>query len=290
MVVYGEPKLGKTTFGSETPAPIFVTTEDGANGLDIEQFPKADEWGALLANIRQVAEGDHKYKTLVVDTLNGAADLGAQHICKTAFNNDWGEKGFASFGKGWDTTSEEMRKLLPLLDACRDRGMMVLLLAHTGVNTVRNPIDGDYSKFQPALNRKIWGRFSAWADIILRADFEYTVAITDKKAHKGRVIGTTTRILKCSGSAAEDAGCRAGFELPDVLPFSWQAVADALGKDNETLGEVKKRWGLLPAERQAKALAHYGVRKLEDLAVGRLRQLLNHLKTIEVKSEKGVAE
>lgn len=286
VVVYGPPKLGKSTLASETPNPWFIPTSDaGIDNLPVRGCPVVRSWEEVLKYVEEVLKEKHAYQTLVMDTLGGVTELAAMHICRTMFGGDFGEKGFLSYGKGWIATSEEMKKLLALLDQCVDRGMMVFLTAHTGVQTVKNPIDGDYSKFCPDLDRKIWGRIAAWSDVILRADYEYSVIITDKKAKKGRAEGTTTRVLRCVGTAAEDAGCRAGYELPDILPMSWEALAAALGQDAQTLPEVKAKWGLFDKAQQAKAMAWIGVTDLEDAPVGKLRQLLNRLRAIEAEQE-----
>ncbi|KAF0156246.1 MAG: Uncharacterized protein FD189_1051 [Elusimicrobia bacterium] len=286
VVVYGPPKIGKTTLAADTPDPWFIPTADGGiDNLPVRGCPVVRSWEEVLKYAGEVVKEKHEHKTVVVDTLGGAVELAAHYICRTMFNNDFGEKGFLSYGKGWIATSEEIKKLLALLDQCVDRGMMVFVTAHTGVQTVKNPIDGDYSKFCPDLDRKVWGRIAAWTDVILRADFEYSMIITDKKNKRGRVEGTTTRVLRCVGTSAEDAGCRAGYELPDTLPMSWEALSEALGRDVQTLPEVKAKWGLFDKAQQAKAMAWLGIAKLEDAPVGKLRQLLNRLRAIETERE-----
>jgi hypothetical protein len=286
IVLYGPPKIGKSTLGSEADKPIFVTTEDGVDNLPVDQFPRADSWETFLANVAQVANDQHEYKTLVIDTINGAvADLAAQSVCAKQFKGDWGPKGFAQFGQGWAATSEEVKKLLPLLDACRARGMTVLMLAHTGVTNVKNPVEGDFSKYQPDLDRRVWARFAAWADIIIRADFEYSVV---EKGGKRVSIGTNTRILYCTGSQAEDAGCRVGYDLPETLPLSWSALSAALGQDNGTAKQIKELWGLMPKDEALKALKFLGLQSIDEIekaASQKAKQILNRLRVLRKESE-----
>jgi hypothetical protein len=283
VVLYGPPKIGKSTFGSGAPDAVFVTTEDGIDNVTVDRFPRAGSWDDLLANIDQVVKGEHEYKTLVLDTLNGAAELASQHVCATKFSGDWGPKGFSAFGQGWAATSEEMRRLIPLFDACRARGMIVLLLAHAGVQNVRNPIEGDFTKHAPDVDRRVWARFAAWSDVIMRADFEYFVKKADNPLGKGQAVGTSTRVLRCSGSAAEDAGTRVGFDLPETLPLSWKAFADALGQDTSTLDAVQALWNLLTKEQQTKTMAWLGVKDLSEAKSSKLRELLNRLRRLETQ-------
>ena len=177
-----------------------------------------------------------------------------------------------------------MRRLLPVLDQARARGLTVLLLAHTGVVSVKNPIDGDYQKFAPDVDRRIWARFAAWADVIGRAEFEYT--LLKKGDGPGRAVGTNVRTIHFSGSAAEDAGTRVGFELPEKLQLSWAAFADALGNDSETTGEVKRLWAVLSPDEIKSTLTWLGVRNLEDAPPSKLRQLLNRLRQLSAERAK----
>lgn len=284
IVLYGEKKIGKSSFGSEAPKPIFVTTEDGVDNIDVDQYPVPKSWEGLLANISAIAEGSHDYKTMVIDTLGGAVDLAALYVCTTQFGGDFGAKGFGSFAKGWAATSEEMRRLLPTLDTCRNKGMTVLLLAHTGIQNVKNPIDGDYQKFSPDMDKRIWSRFAAWSDIILRADYEHS--ITEKEGSK-KVVSTDTRIIYAAGSMAADAGTRVGYDLPESFPLSWQSFASALGKPNGIEEELKSRWDVLTGDEQKKTLNYLAIKSLDELNQAqsqKVKIIINKLKNKEIRS------
>jgi hypothetical protein len=286
ITLYGPPKIGKSTFASEAPNPIFVQTQDaGIDNISVDKFAIARSWEDILANIEEVLNGKHEYKTLVLDTLNGTATLASQFVCNTVFGGDWGPKGYAAYGQGITRTVIEIGKLVNLLDLCHDKGMGVIILAHTGLHAVKNPVEGDFQKYAPDVDRKIWGRLFGWPDVIMRADFLYTVIKSDNPKAKGRAIGTSTRVLHCSGTAAEDAGTRAGFELPETLPLSWQAFSDALGNDTATLTEVLELWPLLTPDQQQKSMAWLGVKKLEDAYVSKLRELLNRLRQIKADTQ-----
>jgi hypothetical protein len=290
IALYAPPKWGKTQFGASFPSPIFVTTEDGADALPVDCFATAKDWQAVIDNLTTVATGDHEYKTVVLDTLGGAVELAAIHVCNTIFGGDWGARGYSAYGQGAAATSEEIRRLLPILDQCRDRGMTVLLLSHTGLQNVKSPTTGDFQKYAPDMDRKVWGRVAKWADMIGRGDFEYVLVGEEGRR---KVKGTNTRIIHWSGSAAEDAGCRAGYELPDETLLSYPAFAEALGKGASVVEECKALWHVMDKERADKALAWLGVKKLEDADLQKLKELLNRLRALaaektEVENEEVV--
>lgn len=298
LTLYGPPGVGKSTFGADAPKPIFVTTEDGVDNLPVDQFDKAQTWTGLLDNIRQVAKEEHDYKTIVIDTFNGAVDLAAQYVCETRYGGQWtakkGDGGFLAWAQGWKATAEEMRPLLALLDDCRARGMIVLFLAHTGLQNVKHPVDGDYTKFAPDVDKFVWAKVSSWCDIVLRADYEYSI-VRDKASSKGRAVGTQTRKIFCTGSAAEDAKCRVGYELPDEFSLSWDEFHAHLGSGGATLAEVNELWPLLTDEEAKATLLWFGVDKLEDAPLTKMRQALNRLRqkqaeNMATKSEKETEE
>lgn len=288
-MAYGPHKIGKSSFGADAPSPIFVTTEDGVDNIPVDQFPKAETWQEFIANVEQVARGEHEHKALVIDTLNGAVDLAARYICSEQFSGVWapkkGTEAFLSYGNGWAATAEECRKLIVLFDACRNRGMIVLLLAHTGLQNVKNPLEGDFQKYAPDIDKRVWSVFARWADVVGRADYEYTYLKSSNPNAKGRVVSTSTRVLRFEGGAAEDVGCRVGFSLPPILPLSWSEFDAAIGNDTSTLDEVRAIWPVVPDEKRTKILAWLGVTKLEDARLAKLKEVLNQLRRIKADAD-----
>jgi len=297
ILCYGPPKIGKSTFGAGAPGCVFVPTEDGVNEIDVPQFGRAESWDQLLANLATLADEKekHEYKAAVLDTLNGAVELAAQHVCTKLFNGDWGPKGYNGYGAGVAATSEEMRKLIIALEAIRNRGLWIVLLAHTGVQTVRNPLQGEFSKYTPDIPAKVWSRFHGWCDVIVRADFEYAVLPRPgaPASAMGKATASTTRVLFAAGSAAEDAGTRVGFELPEKLPLSWGAFSSALGKDRQAVTEIKQHWNVLTAEEQKAVLTWLGIPDLDAInatPITQLRELLNRLRQLASERTPAAAE
>jgi hypothetical protein len=275
ICVYGPPKIGKSTFGAAASAPIFLATEAGVDNLDVAQTEVIRTWAEMLSAIKDTAETE--YQTVVIDTLNGLVELLAQHVCSSQFCGDMSANGFGSFGRGWASVASEISQIFAPLDAARQRGKTILLLAHTGVQSVRNPNGTDYSRFAPDMDRKVWSRVSAWVDMILRADYD-TVVKSDGK--QGKAVSAEQRILHCTGSASEDVGVRCGYDLPDRLPLSWDAVAEHLGKRGDIGKQVFDLFHGLPADEQGKALAYLGISKIDQIDSARqerVRAVLNRL-------------
>jgi hypothetical protein len=81
MALFGLDGVGKTTFASQAPSPIFVGTEAGTFQLDVARFPKASTFEELLGQLDALLLLKHDYKTVVVDTLDWLEPLIWAQVC-----------------------------------------------------------------------------------------------------------------------------------------------------------------------------------------------------------------
>lgn len=226
IVLYGPPGIGKTSFGAATVKPVFMIDdqEDGINTLkasklvdaQIPVLPPVSQWADVLGQAESLAAEDHDYKTLVVDTLGGLERLCHTFVCDRDFNGDWGEKGFASYAKGFDVSLPEWRRLLIAFDRLRnERRMMIVGLSHSIVRPFKNPIAEDYDRYIVDLHHKTWSVTSKWADMVLFAN--YYVAIDKGKRGKDRPKGKggQDRVMHTEYEAAFDAKNR--HSLPSEI-------------------------------------------------------------------------
>lgn len=235
VLLHGVEGIGKTSFGASAPSPVFLMTR-GETGLETlidnsriketPHFPEAQTWEEAIGMIRSLLEGQHEFKTLVIDTLNGLERLCHEHVCTTEFGGDWGEHGFASYGKGPEVALAAWRELLSLLDRLRvERRMSVLGLAHTKVKTFKNPEGPDFDRYTVDMHEKTWGLTHKWADVVLFATFFVTTK-KEKGSAREKGAGGKERLIYTERSAAWDAKNRLG--LPEEIQMGSTGV-DAWG-------------------------------------------------------------
>jgi len=221
-VAHGPEGAGKSTLGAYTPHPLVIQTQ-GETGLetliDSGRLPptphvECNTWHDLLTVIQQLHDEKHEYRTLVVDTLNGAERLCHEDVCRIEFKDDWGEKGFTSYQRGYEIALTPWRLFLESLDQLRlKRTMSIMLLCHTKIAPYANPEGPDYDRFTPDLHRKTWGLTHRWADAVLFLNF-YTMTEKEKTGKiKGR--GGQERIIYTTRHATYDAKNRHG--LPEEI-------------------------------------------------------------------------
>jgi hypothetical protein len=221
VLLYGTEGIGKSTWASGAPAPVYLGTEDGTAQLDVARFPEPQTWGEALQAVDTLTTQEHVYKTLVVDTLDWLEPLAWDDVCGKAGVDNIESLGY---GKGYVAALDRWRDLLARLDVLRDkRGMHVILLAHSWIKTFRNPEADDFDRYELKLHAKSAGLVKEWCDAVLFAAYETLVAEKDKRV---RGVDTGARIAHTERRAAWDAKNRYG--LPAQLPLDWSAFVEAV--------------------------------------------------------------
>jgi hypothetical protein len=225
-----------------------LTLIDAGQVPETVHFPELATWVDLLAAIDALTTEPHDYRTLVIDTLNGAERLCHEHVCQRDFGGNWGRDGFTAYMTGYDVALAEWRRFLDALDRLRaTRCMSILALAHTKITPFRNPEGADYDhRYTVDLHHKTWSLTHMRADLVLFANF---VAHVDarKGDGKSKAKGRSRRVIYTTRTAAYDAKNRHG--LPEQLDAGHSA-AEAWAKFVAALQAGKQKPLMTPADGQ----------------------------------------
>jgi hypothetical protein len=132
-----------------------------------------------------------------------------EHIIETQYAGSY-EK-FDAYGRSGQRTLPAIVELTNLLDRLRERGLAVILLAHSVVKTFKNPEGLDYPRWEPPLLKEVQEHLDRWCDAILFGKFEVIAEAQDKKARSGKAVGGQTRLLMTENHATYSAGNRLGL-------------------------------------------------------------------------------
>lgn len=221
VVVYGPEGIGKTTFAASFPDPLFIDSEGGTYHLDVARFGRPSTWQMLMEQIAWARDNASPGSTLVVDTLDWAERLCAEHVCR-----DQGLDGIeaAGYGKGYVYVKEAFAKMLDALSDVAERGVNVVCTAHACISKFEPPdSEAPYDRWSLKLNDSKRSSVAAivkeWADALLFANYKTSIEVQGGKA---RAV-SSRRVLFCNHSAAFDAKNRWG--LPNEVPFAFESVA-----------------------------------------------------------------
>lgn len=230
ILIHGPEKIGKTSFAAECPDIIFMATEDGQEAVDVMKIDVKD-YASAFQMISELYTEAHDYRAVAIDSADWLEDLLFQQVAAEANKKDISDIGY---GAGYATASTMMREFLRGLTALRDeRGMAVIMIAHSAIIRFDDPLHESYDKYTLKMHKQISPLLVEWADMILFAQQETMVMQKEKRFDKkvNRAVGSN-RVLFTAPSPSYIAGNR--YNLPDKIPLSWNAFIDAYSNSQKT--------------------------------------------------------
>jgi len=279
IVLIGEEGIGKSTFGNNSPLPIFLCSEDGLVGADFWNTPNITpmSWPQTLDFIKALINDDHPYKTLVIDTIDWIEPLLNDFICKNDNKKNIEEFGY---GKGHLLAAIEWRSFLSLLEKLRSKKNMIILInAHCQIKTFSNPIGDNYDRYEMKVSKQISSLTREWADAVLFSKYEvYTI----KEGNKAKGYSDSKRVVFTNKSVAWDAKNRYG--MPEKLPLDFNDVIQAIENGQpdtensviEEINDIMKNSTIIKTE-EKEAIKKYI--KENSKNISNLRRMLNRVRT-----------
>lgn len=223
VVIYGPEGIGKSTFASKFPDPVFIDTEGSTKDMNVSRFEKASSWQMLLDQCTYVRDNPSVCRTLVVDTIDWAEQMCVKQICDN-YNKD-GIESFG-YGNGYVYVKEEFGRFLNLLSEVVDVGVNVVLTAHAQIRKFELPDEmGAYDRWELKLGKKTSSQTSPivkeWADMLLFANYKIYSVAADKDGKKHKAQGGR-RVMYTSHHPCWDAKNRYG--LPDECDFDYSVI------------------------------------------------------------------
>ena len=232
-VLYGPEGIGKTTFASQFPDPVFCDTEGGSHHIDVARAPTPSSWTMLLETVRYFIASPMACKTFVLDTADWAERMCVKHVCDQYKQQS--VEGFG-YGKGYVYVYEEFGKLLDLLTELINKGVNVVVTAHAQLKKFEQPDEmGSYDRYELKLGKKtgahVADMLKEWCDLLLFINYKTLVINVDGQgATKGKNKAQGgKRVMYTTHTPSWDAKNRHG--LPDELLFEYSAIAQLFTAD-----------------------------------------------------------
>lgn len=212
VLVYGAPKVGKTSFAAKFKKNLLCAFEMGYNAIDgiyAQPIQKWSEFKLLLRQLEQPAAKE-KFDTITIDTASIAYDLCEQFVCA---QNSVQKISDIPWGQGYAQVKSEFEASLRRITML---GYGLILIAHQEVR--KETIDGsDVEFYSPALNKRCYEICNRLVDVIGYIAIEW-----DAEGNSERYLYTrqTPRVL---------AGSRYKYLAPKIK-FGYQELVDAIGQ------------------------------------------------------------
>lgn len=210
--IYGPAKVGKTTFGAHMPGHLILAFEKGYNALPGAMIQDVATWGVFKQVVRELKKPQikEKYQSLIIDTVDFAADACQKYICNqlgidNIGDGGWTNNGWTKYKKEFEGTFRELTQL----------GYAIVFISHDKEKTIKPQNGQEYQQIGSSLQSSALSIVENMCDII-------------GYAHPVGDISTGRRVLTLrSNDNSIRCGCRFKYMATEI-PFTYEALEKAL--------------------------------------------------------------
>lgn len=218
ILLYGEPKSGKTTTASKFPHSLLLAFELGYNALPGVMAKPMATWRDMKTTLKELADPavQERFKNIIIDTVDLAYDAAKKYICNQNEVNDISD---LAYGKGYNLVMKEFDEAIR---AILRMGYGCILISHSTDKTFKDAQGNEYNQIVPTIDNK--GRLvcERTCDII---GYSRTVETSEGEKKTKLFLRETPRFV---------AGSRFKY-MPEHIDFSYDnlvnAIHDAIDKE-----------------------------------------------------------
>ena len=200
LLMYGPPKIGKTTMLSSLDKCLIIDTESGSNMIE-GHILNANNRKELIEILKQAREG-HEFKYIAIDTIDKVVQWAEEAVCQ---ENSVQALADLPFGKGWGLARD---KVMNTIHAFKDVCDHLIIVGHR--KTAKAVVEGQATVEPESLD--ITGRLK-------------NMIMSDSDAI-GYVFRDENEKLMISFKSddALEAGSRSPHLRGKILPFDWKNI------------------------------------------------------------------
>lgn len=215
LLIYGEPKTGKSTFGSQLPRSLFLNFEQGTNALaGIKSVPilRWSDFKKVLTQLKK-PEAREVYDSIVVDTASIAWQLCEKYICQREGVDSIRD---VPWGQGWNMLKAEFSECWREITLL---GFGILFIAHSREKPteMRDEEGNSISAMCPDLPNNAYTIINSIVDIIGYLQVQMNPD------------GTSERYLYTRSTPTIFAGSRYQYLAPKIK-FGYNELVNAIGE------------------------------------------------------------
>lgn len=255
MIIYGRAGLGKSTFASEAPFPLFADIENGCNQIVTTKLPCEQDaagrdkdwtWTYFKHCLVQIYKEDHEFKTFVIDSLDWLIQLMIDHVLEEYNANKSKEdhatslQNAGNFGHGTLLLVKEVNYLIHALGSIQKKHKMNIIFTaheHSSGNVEQDLVHGDYVRYNMKTeSKKASAIVTEWCDYVFRAAQDVKVKVDGPRSRGAKAKAEyKDRVLYTRDMGLMHAKRR--VDLPDVMELSYKAFQKAEDAAYEVLAK-----------------------------------------------------
>lgn len=227
ILLVGPPGSGKTTFAAQFPNTYWIIDPSETGIIDLIDsrqinIPSShvhkpfDDWNQLTYFTSQLTLNPQAYlpqgtMTVVYESVTGFEMQAHKVTCVNHYKSDWSERGFMNFQNGYrQAANEYISPFMVQLQQLREKGINVILTAHSDITTQKNPAGVDYLFETCRCNLKYtWPVIHAKMENIFFLSYRVE-AEKENKSARGKAKGYT-KMLFANKTPYQDAKNRCGL-------------------------------------------------------------------------------
>ena len=219
ILIYGKPKIGKTTFAASGEKVLLIATEMGYSEIPNVVAQDIFKWTDFKLVVRQLTkpEAREMYDVIAIDVASILYDLCEKYICQREAVSSIGE---VPYGAGWGMAEKEFFDTFQILNEMK---YGVIFIAHEKVRVEKSDDLGEREVVSPDLSKRAYNVINRMVDIIAYIGVEYREGVGE-------------RYLYTRGTRFLVAGSRNPF-LPERIKFGYDELVAAL---NYAIDEQEK--------------------------------------------------
>ena len=223
-LLYGPAKVGKTTFGAQMPGELILATERGYNALPGVLVQDITSWSDIKQVVRELKKPEIQavYKSLIIDTIDLAADMCQKYVCNQLGIENIGDGGWTN--NGWDKYKREFEDVFRTL---AQLGYAILFISHDKEITIKPENGVEYQQIRSSMQTSALKIVENMSDIIAYAH----PVIREGQPRRILTLRSADNSIRC--------GCRFKYMAPEI-DFSYdnlvKALNDAIDKEAAETG------------------------------------------------------
>lgn len=217
--IYGDPKIGKTTFASMFDGVWFIATERGQEFVECREPTFVSSWDeflnlcAFIQDSKPTHFGDKQpIRVLCIDVIDRLFAMCQHDVCQGLGVEDLGE---LPHGKGWARLTNEWERVMTKVRAWPFTLICISHPRQREFKTRARKID----RWEPYIGAAGFRWCQSTADLILYAFAQEVAEHNDDGSLSGKIV--EERRLLCHPQSWAVAGGRMSEFLPEQLPLDY---------------------------------------------------------------------